>query len=270
MISRSGIASYKPRARIIRAPRTGWFEVRKGNKGNWMFVLPGETLGDAKIDIVLDNAADKHYGYHSGYGFHRSGSSDEWRERIAKPHAKNSNVVLAVGTFLAAPLLRWGDEPAGGFHFFGAAKAGKTLAGVLGQSVWGKPYFPGAGPDTFGYTWESTANRLGERAVLRSDAGLYLDEIGIGDQRAIATAIYKLAGGLDKGRYGQVEQDFNILFLSTGELPLAEFLPNARPGQLVRLVDILAVVGPASAFETIAEGEVAAAGRQRASRHCWP
>lgn len=32
---------YKPHARIIRAPRTGWFEVRKGS---WVFVLPDETL----------------------------------------------------------------------------------------------------------------------------------------------------------------------------------------------------------------------------------
>ena len=42
--------------------------------------------------------------------------------------------------------------------------------------------------DAFGFTWESTSNRIGDRAVLRSDVGLSLDEIGIGDQRAIATA----------------------------------------------------------------------------------
>jgi Domain of unknown function (DUF927) len=125
---------YKPRARIIRAPRVGWFEPRKGA---WVFVLPGETLGDAKINIVLDNAINKPAG---GYGFHRSGTSEEWRERIAKPHAGNSNVVLAIGTFLAAPLLRFADEPGGGFHLYGDSKIGKTLGGVIGQSVWGKPY----------------------------------------------------------------------------------------------------------------------------------
>jgi putative DNA primase/helicase len=250
---------YKPRTRIIRAPRTGWFEVRKGN---WVFVLPDETLGDTKITVILDNATHKRHG---GCGFHRSGSSEEWRERIAKPLAGNSNVLLAVGTFLAAPLLRWSDEPGGGFHIHGPAKVGKTLVGADGQSVYGKPYAPGAGADAFGYTWESTANRIGERAVQRSDVGLSLDEIGIGDQRAIATTVYKLAGGLDKGRWGQVEQDFNILFLSTGELSLAEFLPNARPGQLIRMVDVPAVVQPESAFETISKGEIAAAGRQHYS-----
>ena len=199
---------FKPRARIIRAPRVGWFESRRDN---WLFVLPGETLGDAKIDIVLDNANDNHNG---GSGFCRTGTSQEWREHIARPLARNSNVVLAIGTFLAGPMLRWADEPGGGFHFYGVSKIGKTLLGSAGQSVWGKPYAPGAGPDAFGFTWESTVNRIGERAVLRSDVGLYLDEIGIGDQKAVAKTVYKLAGGLDKGRFGQAERDFNVLFLS--------------------------------------------------------
>jgi hypothetical protein len=61
-----------------------------------------------------------------------------------------------------------------------------------------KPYAPGAGVDAFGFTWESTSNRIGDRAVLRSDVGLSLDEIGIGDQRAIATTVYKLARTLDR------------------------------------------------------------------------
>jgi hypothetical protein len=57
--------------------------------------------------------------------------------------------------------------------------------------------------------------------------------------RAGAGAVKSVAfGRADKGRFGRAERDFNILFLSTGELSLTEFLPNARQGQLVRLVDI--------------------------------
>ena len=245
---------YKPRARIIRAPMVGWFEPRKNS---WVFVLPGETLGDGRLNVTLDT-----HGPSERHGFHRSGTSEQWRQEIAAPLAKNSNVVLAVGIFLAAPLLRWAGEPGGGFNFHGPAKTGKTLIGTIGQSIWGKPYKPGAGADAFGFTWESTANRLGERAVLRSDIGLYLDEIGIGDQKDVASTVYKLAAGLDKGRFGRAESDFNILFLSTGEPSLAEFLPNARPGQLIRLVDIPAVVQSESAFETICKEKIAAAGRQ--------
>ena len=135
---------YKPRGRIIRVPRTGWYEV-KGNR--WVFVLPTETVGSVgNVDIVLDGeiTADR-------YGFHRSGTSEQWREQVAVPLAGNSNVVLAVGSFLAAPLLRWADEPGGGFHFHGPSKTGKTLIGAVAQSIWGKPYRPGAGADAFGY-----------------------------------------------------------------------------------------------------------------------
>jgi putative DNA primase/helicase len=232
---------YRPRARIIRAPRTGWFKIKK----NCVFVLPEDTLGDAgSVSVILDAPAN------ATANLHRSGTSDQWCRCVAKPHAKNSNVLLAVGSSFAAPLLRFADEPGGGFHFHGTSKLGKTLVGVIGQSVWGKPYAPGAGADAFGFTWETTPARIGERAVLRSDLPLYLDEIGVGEPKAVANAAYKLAGGLDKGRYGQVERDFNVLFVSTGEPSPAEFLPGAKAGQLVRLVDIPADVGSGSAFET--------------------
>jgi uncharacterized protein (DUF927 family) len=253
---------YKPRARIVRVPSVGWFEPKKGT---WVFVLPTETLGDigGKYDIILDTVLPDHHG------FHHSGTSEQWREHVAKPLAGNSNVLLAVGVFLAAPLLRWADESGGGFHFFGTAKIGKTLISAVGQSVWGKPYKPGGGVNSFGFTWETTTNRLGERAVLRSDVGLYLDEIGIGDQRAIASSVFKLASGSDKGRFGQAEKHFRILFLSTGNLSLAEFLPknapkNAQEGPLVRMVDISAEIqrNQETAFETIAKSGIAAAGRK--------
>ena len=175
---------FKPRGRVIRAPRVGWFEAKKGC---WVFVLPTETLGDAESSTSFSTPRP------NAHGFHRSGTSEQWREQVAGPLAGNSNVVLAVGTFLAAPLLRWADEPGGGFISHGPAKIGKTLLGAVGQSVWGKPYAPGAGADAFGFTWESTANRIGERAVLRSDVGLYLDEIGIGDPKAVAATVYKLS-----------------------------------------------------------------------------
>ena len=165
----------------------GWFEAKRHH---WVFVLPDETLGDAgNVSVALDDPSRT-----DDYGFHRSGTSEQWREQVAAPLAKNSNVVLAVGIFLAAPLLRWADEPGGGFHFYGPAKTGKTLIGAVGQSIWGKPYKPGAGADAFGFTWESTTNRLGERAVLRSDIGLYLDEIGVGDQKAVAECRLQAGG----------------------------------------------------------------------------
>jgi putative DNA primase/helicase len=254
--ARAALATYlriKPKDRVIRAPRVGWFATPSGK---WVFVLPDETLGNpGKAAVVLDAPAT------NSSGLDRAGTTAQWCDQIAKPHAPNSNVLLAVGTFLATPLLRWADQPGGGFHLcHKKPKIGKTLAAAIGQSVWGKPYFPGAGGDVFGFSWESTGNRLGERAMLRNDLGLSLDEIGVGDEKAIARGVYTLAGGMGKGRYGQAEQDFSMLFFSTGELSLAEFLPNVRAGQLVRAVDIPAEVQDGSAFENISKDQIQAAG----------
>jgi len=94
------------------------------------------------MQIILDGTSRS-----GGYGFHRAGTSEEWRNHVAIPLIGNSNVVLAAGTMLAAPLLRWADEPAGGFHFDGESKIGKTLASAIGQSIWGKPFVPGLRPD---------------------------------------------------------------------------------------------------------------------------
>jgi hypothetical protein len=245
---------HRPRKRIIRAPHTGWFECH----GRWVFVLPHEVLGSTdKTNVVLDGmAAD-------GYGVHCVGTSEQWREHVAAPLARNSNVVLAVGTMLAAPLLRWADEPAGGFHLWGDAKLGKTLIGAVAQSIWGRPFVPGAGPDVYGRTWESTTNALEELAALRNDTGLYLDEIGVGDRKAIRTAIYTLAGGLGKGRMRQRQLSFNILILSTGELSVIRFLgDDVRAGQTVRLADVPVAAQAGSAFELFPAEEIAALARR--------
>jgi uncharacterized protein (DUF927 family) len=237
----------RPRNRIVRAPRTGWFEWR----GNWVCVLPDEVLGVAdRTRIVLDGVA---VGAH---GLHRAGTSAQWREHVARPLAGQSNVVLATGTLLAAPLLRWADEPGGGFHFYGGSKHGKTLAAVIGQSVWGKPFIPGSGDaNAFGYDWDSTSGRLEERAVLRNDVGLSLDGVEGGDAKAIASSIYTLASGQGRGRMRQLEAAFSLMLLSTGEVSIAKFLDDEYVGRTVRLSDIPVEVQPGSAFENFRPDE---------------
>src|SRR6516165_226153 len=233
-----------PRKRIVRAPRTGWFEWR----GHLVFVLPDEVLGATdKLHIALDDTTPS-----GSHGFHRAGTSEQWRQQVAFPLARHSNVVLAVGTMLAGPLLCWADEPGGGFHFFGGSKVGKTLATAIGQSVWGKPFIPGSNTsNTFGYDWDSTPGRLEQRAVLRSDVGLSLDGIERGDAKAIAPSIYTFSSGQGRGRMGRSEAAFNLTVISSGEVSVAKFLGDARAGQTVRLSDIPAEVEPGSgsAFE---------------------
>jgi uncharacterized protein (DUF927 family) len=245
--ARSRLAKFlqrRPRKRIVRAPSTGWFE---RPRGHWVFVLPDEVLGATnKTNIILDGVTGG-----SGYGFRRSRSVGEWGTHVAIPLARNSNAVLAVGMMLAAPLLRWADEPGGGFHFYGFSKAGKTLVMAIGQSVWGRPFIPGSGDaNAFGYDWDSTSARLEERAVLRNDVGLSLDGIEGGNIKAIASSVYTLASGQGRGRMRQREAAFNVMLLSTGEISVAQLLGDERAGRLVRLSDIPAEVASGTAFET--------------------
>ena len=189
---------YRPRKRIIPAPHVGWFE----HRGHWAFVLPDGVIGvTEKMNIILDGiAAD-------GYGFHRAGTSEQWRQQVAFPLARHSNVVLAIGTFLAAPLLRWADEPGGGLHSLWVLQSRQDSDCRDRAIGMGKPFIPGSGSNAFGYDWDTTSGRIEERAVLRNDVGLPLDGIEGGDAKAIASSIYALASGQGRGRMRRRERD---------------------------------------------------------------
>src|ERR1700730_5797486 len=98
-----------------------------------------------------------------------------------------------------SPLLYWLAEAPGFFHIWGTSKIAKSLAGAIGQSVWGRPKVPGEA-DAFGASWTATAVGLERYAVLRSDVGAYLDEIGEGAPKAIRPAVYGSANGSTKLR----------------------------------------------------------------------
>ena len=257
---------WKPIAEIIRVPRTGWCRVGSHH----IFVLPGETimppdliLSKTKTTYVLETGLST-----ADYGIHISGTVAEWGAEVAAPLAGNSNIVLAVGTFLATPLLAWADEPAGGFHNYGISTIGKTLVSAVGQSVYGRPY-GGGQIDAFGASWEGTATGIEQFALLRSDVGMALDEIGVGEREAIRLAIYKLAGGIEKLRGNsnsrlRQQQSYRLLLFSTGEKSLAEFLAerdNAE-GRRKRLVDVPAEIQRGTAFETIPPDQIHIGGKR--------
>jgi uncharacterized protein (DUF927 family) len=254
----------KPIAEIVRVPRTGWCQVGSHH----IFVLPGETL--IPPDLILPKTT---YVLETGlstadYGIHISGTAAEWGAEVAAPLAGNSNIGLAVGTFLATPLLVWADEPGGGFHNYGISTIGKTLVSAVGQSVYGRPY-GGGQIDAFGASWEGTATGIEQFALLRSDVGMALDEIGVGEREAIRLAVYKLAGGIEKLRGNsnsrlRQQQSYRLLLFSTGEKSLAEFLAekdNAE-GRRKRLVDVPAEIQPGTAFETIPPDQIHIGGKR--------
>jgi putative DNA primase/helicase len=250
--------------RITAVPQIGWH----CSGGTWLFVLPDDTIVPAGFDgprPVLQTAS-----LHVQHGLDVRGSVEQWIEQVARPLAGNSNVHLCVGTMFAGPLLKFAHEPPGLFHVWGSSKIAKSLAGAVGQSVWGRPKVPGEA-DAFGASWTATAVGLERYAVLRSDVGAYLDEIGEGAPKAIRPAVYGLANGSTKLRGTQditlrPMESFRILGISTGEPTMESYLSaggeKVPAGLKVRLVDVPAEVQPDSAFETWPREQIAELGKQ--------
>ena len=250
--------------RITAVPQIGWH----CSGATWLFVLPDDTIVPAGFDgprPVLQTAS-----LHVQHGLDVRGSVEQWIEQIARPLAGNSNVHLCVGTMFAGPLLKFAHEPPGLFHLWGTSKIAKSLAGAVGQSVWGRPKVPGEA-DAFGASWTATAVGLERYAVLRSDVGAYLDEIGEGAPKAIRPAVYGLANGSTKLRGTQditlrPMESFRILGISTGEPTMESYLSaggeKVPAGLKVRLVDVPAEVQTDSAFETCPREQIEELGKQ--------
>ena len=253
--------------RVTAVPQIGWH----CSGDTWLFVLPDDTIVPAGFDgprPVLQTAS-----LHVQHGLDVRGSVEQWIEQIAEPMAGNSNVHLCVGTMFAGPLLRFAHEPPGLFHLWGTSKIAKSLAGAVGQSVWGRPKVPGEA-DAFGASWTATAVGLERYAILRSDVGAYLDEIGEGAPKAIRPAVYGLANGSTKLRGTQditlrPMESFRILGISTGEPTMEGYLSsggeNVPAGLKVRLVDVSAEVQPDSAFETCPREQI-----EELGKHFYP
>ena len=250
--------------RITAVPQIGWH----CSGATWLFVLPDDTIVPAGFDgprPVLQTAS-----LHVQHGLDVRGSVEQWIEQIARPMAGNSNVHLCVGTMFAGPMLKFAHEPPGLFHLWGTSKIAKSLAGAVGQSVWGRPKVPGEA-DAFGASWTATAVGLERYAVLRSDVGAYLDEIGEGAPKAIRPAVYGLANGSTKLRGTQditlrPMESFRILGISTGEPTMESYLSaggeKVPAGLKVRLVDVPAEVQPDSAFETCPREQIEELGKR--------
>ncbi len=185
---------------------------------------------------------------------------EDWKTEVANPLRGNSNVALALGTFFAAPLLRFSSEPGGGFHLYGPSTIGKTMVSAVGQSIWGYPHE--TADLTFGRSWGGSEAGNDALASARADLGLALDEITLTDKRTASQSVYKWASGT-KGPRATSSGDLrttmhsSVLVLSTGERSLAEFLDTEiQEGCKRRMSDVPAEVGEGTAFETIPHAQI--------------
>lgn len=213
------------------------------------YVLPDATFGDPEEALLLRELPRLN-------PYQVRGDVTAWQTHIGRLCVGNSRLILAVCTALAAPLLTPLGLESGGIHFRFASSGGKTTALAVAASVCGDPR-----RGRFMESWSSTKNGLEGLAASRHDSLLLLDEIGQLDGREAGDAAYLLSNEIGKQR---AERDgsaarrrtWKLLFLSTGELSLAEHMraagKRARAGQEIRLIELPAAdAAAAGLFEEL-------------------
>lgn len=213
-------------ARAICTDRVGWH--------GSVYVLPSGSIGraeDLRYVFQSEGGIDDQYKQRGDLGI--------WRAEVAALAAGNSRLMFALCCAFAGPLLRLAGVESGGFQFRGDSSGGKTTALKVAASVFGPP----------GYMqrWRTTDNALEATAVQHSDSLLILDEFGQLDPKVAGECAYMLANEQEKGRatrggLAKRRRTWRLLFLSSGELGLADHMRQAgkeiRAGQEVRFVDI--------------------------------
>jgi putative DNA primase/helicase len=221
--------------RALATDRVGW----NGNA----FVLPDECFGGNPGETLLLQNSTAHE-----HSFRQAGSLEEWQE-IPTLAVGNSRLILAISMAFAGPLVGPCSEEGGGVHLKGPSSIGKSTALKAGASVWGSG-------DNAGYvkSWRATANGLEGVCLNHNDTFLCLDEMAQVSAKDAGEAAYMISNGAGKVRssrdgVARNSAKFRVIFLSSGEIGLADKVAEERQGrrvtagQQVRIVDVSADAG---------------------------
>jgi len=224
------LAAFTPDTRMTAATATGWL----GDA----FVMPHKTINEPPDERIIYQSKE----YRASGCMSESGMLDDWRAMVRDV---SPLVKFAIAVSLSAPLRLMSSTAAGGFHFYGRTSHGKTTLLQAACSVWGNAADPAnaGGADVYIQRWNATRNGLEGMAASFNDLPLIIDEIGENDGRDFGRVVYALMSGTGKTRAtrnGGLSQRraWRVTLLSSGELPVSDFIENAKGGQLVRLVDI--------------------------------
>ena len=242
------LQSRNPAEHVRHVPRVGW-------SGRGVYVLPDETIGQSGDgERVIFHSEG---GAHSGFA--RRGTLERWKDDLARLAVGNSRIAFAVSTMFAGPLLAWAPGTGGGgLHYVGNTSIGKSTGHLIAATVFGK----GAENDSSSYiqNWRATGSGLEYQAEQHNDCTLILDELGQIDADEAGQAAYMLANGSGRTRSKSAgglrpTQSWRLLFLSNGEMTLAQHMESAgkkiKGGQEVRLIPIPAEVAPGTSLENL-------------------
>lgn len=218
--------------------RPGWHE-------SGAFVLPGRTIGSDKVRYQASAKGQNLFSVR--------GSLEGWKIEVAAKCEGNPVLTLAIGCALAGPLLSLVGVLGGGVHLVGDSSSGKSLAQLIGSSVWGDP-------GIFAASWDMTKGGLEIEASSRNDTILPLDEIKRADPKRVQEMAYSLANGQGKGtmtrdREARGKLSWRLLALSSGERSLSEHAAisgnAAHAGAELRMVDVNAGTRTHRAFDEL-------------------
>lgn len=230
----------------------GWVELGKS------FIVPGATFGETKGNGLVFNGDEEGAPKYS-----QGGTLEQWQKTIGQNAKHSSRVAFAVCMAFASPLIKFTNEPSGGFHLVGASSTGKTTAIRAGVSVWAQVLEDGGELKT---SWNATANGLEGLAKNHSDLPLFLDELGQGENGKlnIEQVLYMLGNGSGKGRMNRdsklrAKNEWRLFFFSAGELSAREMMERQKKdiatGADVRMATIEACPeGGHGVFETLPKG----------------
>ena len=235
------LLSCEPIDRVRTIDRTGWYEQS--------YVLPEGLIGKKAGEKILFIGAQLNQPI-----FHAVGTLEDWQKRIAARCIGNSRLFFSLSAAFAGPLLGICHEENGGFHLRGGSSTGKTTCLDVAASLFGgKDYIQ---------RWKSTVNGLEATAKMYNDLLLPLDEMGEINPKDAGEVAYMLGNGVGKSRAdknceARTKAKFRCLFLSTGEISLAQHMledgKKAKAGQETRIADIPADLGPFGVFDHLHE-----------------
>ncbi|HCM9545720.1 TPA: DUF927 domain-containing protein [Enterobacter hormaechei subsp. xiangfangensis] len=230
----------------LRAILADWLQ-RSGSRELWRvahatgwqcgaYIMPdGEIIG-APVQPVLFSGRSS-----AAAGYTVAGTSDSWRNSVARLAYGNYAMMTGIAAALAAPLIGLAGADGFGIHFYEQSSAGKTTTANVASSLYGNP-------DLLRLTWYGTALGLANEAAAHNDGLMPLDEVGQGaDPVSVSQSAYALFNGVGKlqGAKEGGNRDlkrWRTVAISTGEMDLETFIASAgrktKAGQLVRLLNI--------------------------------
>ena len=210
------LCSVATKRQMLSSAKLGWV-------ADTSFVLPDASFGTPEV---------VYSGGYRDYGF---GSAGNWKEQVGKCCSGNSRLIFAASTAFAAPLLAAVEMEGGGFHYVGTSSRGKSTCLEVAASVYGSAAH-------YLQNWDTTKNSLEQVAEAHNDCLMVIDELGSVDGAVVGPTLYMIANGHGKGRSHQTKRRWRVLFLTSGEVTLAEHMAEAgkttKMGQEVRLLNI--------------------------------